>query len=145
MKKNPGDIIILHMCTTNYGHMMYSSWDMVCDRWTNRQTDKKSDIEVGAPPKNWNKCWTRHILFFSKINHIFKVTTTFIFENNKNMNKRQIGQISTLTKWYNEHLSFATVILCSKLQLWVGYFIYFELKTVFVFFSWRFFNSLKEI
>ena len=88
MKKNPGDIMILHMCTTNYGHMMYSSWDMVCDRWTDRQTEKKKwHIEVGAPPKNWNKCRSRHILFFSKINHIFKGTTTFIFENNKNMNK----------------------------------------------------------
>ena len=25
MKKRPGDIIILHMCTKNYDHMMYSS------------------------------------------------------------------------------------------------------------------------
>ena len=31
-KKRPGDIIILHMCTKNYDQMMYSSWDMVCDR-----------------------------------------------------------------------------------------------------------------
>ena len=28
IKKKPGDIIILHMCTTNDNHMMYSSWDM---------------------------------------------------------------------------------------------------------------------
>ena len=28
MKKLPGDIIILHMCTTNENHMMYVSWDM---------------------------------------------------------------------------------------------------------------------
>ena len=27
-----GDIIIVHMCTLNYNHMMYSSWDMECDR-----------------------------------------------------------------------------------------------------------------
>ena len=32
MKKTPGDIIILHMCTKNYDQMMYSSWDMVRDR-----------------------------------------------------------------------------------------------------------------
>ena len=32
MKKNPGDIIILHMCTKNYDQMMYGSWDMVHDR-----------------------------------------------------------------------------------------------------------------
>ena len=32
MKKTPGDIIILHMCTRNYDQMMYSSGDMVRDR-----------------------------------------------------------------------------------------------------------------
>ena len=32
MKKIPGNIIILHMCTTNYDEMMYGSWDMVRDR-----------------------------------------------------------------------------------------------------------------
>ena len=31
-KKTPGDIIILHKCTKNRGHMLYCSWDMVCDR-----------------------------------------------------------------------------------------------------------------
>ena len=28
MKKTPGDIIILHMCTINDNHMMYGSWDI---------------------------------------------------------------------------------------------------------------------
>ena len=32
MKKMPGDIIILHLCTINDNHMMYHSWDMECDR-----------------------------------------------------------------------------------------------------------------
>ena len=32
IKKTPGDIIILHMCTKNYDQMMYGSWDMVHDR-----------------------------------------------------------------------------------------------------------------
>ena len=32
MKKIPGDIIILHMCSKNYYQMMYDSWDMVHDR-----------------------------------------------------------------------------------------------------------------
>ena len=32
MKKMPGDIIILHLCTINNNHMMYHSWDMECDR-----------------------------------------------------------------------------------------------------------------
>ena len=31
-KKMPGDII-LHKCTKNHDHMLYFSWDMVCDRW----------------------------------------------------------------------------------------------------------------
>ena len=37
--KKPGDIIILHMCPKNYDQMMYSSWDMVRDRQTDRQMD----------------------------------------------------------------------------------------------------------
>ena len=32
LKKTPGDIIILHICTINGNHMMYGSWDMECDR-----------------------------------------------------------------------------------------------------------------
>ena len=32
LKKTPGDIIILHICTINYNHMMYGSWDMEHDR-----------------------------------------------------------------------------------------------------------------
>ena len=32
MKKTPEDIIILHMCTKNDNHMMYSYWDIECDR-----------------------------------------------------------------------------------------------------------------
>ena len=44
MKTRPGDIIILHLCTKNYDQMMYGSWDMVCDRRSNRQTDRKSNI-----------------------------------------------------------------------------------------------------
>ena len=32
LKKTPGDIIILHICTTNDNHMMYGSWDMEHNR-----------------------------------------------------------------------------------------------------------------
>ena len=49
-RKTPGDIIIFHMCNKNYYHMMYGSWDMVRDRWT--EGLKKRHIEAGAPPKN---------------------------------------------------------------------------------------------
>ena len=31
MEKKPGYIIILHRCTMNDGHMMYSSWKMKCN------------------------------------------------------------------------------------------------------------------
>ena len=52
MEKMPAGIInlyFLQMCTKNYDQMMYSSWDIVCDRWTDGQ--KKWYIEEGAPPK----------------------------------------------------------------------------------------------
>ena len=39
MKKTPGDIIILHMCTKNYDQMMHGSCDMVRKGRTNRRTD----------------------------------------------------------------------------------------------------------
>ena len=45
MKKAPIRIIILHMCTKKYDQMMYSSWDIVWDRWMARWTDGKSDIQ----------------------------------------------------------------------------------------------------
>ena len=32
MKKTPGDIIILHICTKNHDHMVYCFWDMMHDR-----------------------------------------------------------------------------------------------------------------
>ena len=32
LKNLPGDIIILHNCTTNDNHMMYGSWDTECNR-----------------------------------------------------------------------------------------------------------------
>ena len=44
MKKTPGDIIVLHMCTKNNDHMMYSCWDMVHKVQSDRWTDRKSDI-----------------------------------------------------------------------------------------------------
>ena len=46
MKKIPGDTIILHMCTKNDDKMIYGSWDMVRDGWTDGQ--KKSHIEVAT-------------------------------------------------------------------------------------------------
>ena len=36
----PRDIIILQMCARNYDHMMYDSWNMVCDRQTDGWMDE---------------------------------------------------------------------------------------------------------
>ena len=38
----PGDITTLHMCTKN-DHMIFDSWDMASDRWTDAWTNAKSD------------------------------------------------------------------------------------------------------
>ena len=43
MKKTPTDIIILHMCTKNYDQMMYGSWDIVRNRWTDGRMDRGTD------------------------------------------------------------------------------------------------------
>ena len=40
MNKVHGDIIILHMFTKNYDQIMYGSWDMVHDSWTDGWTDR---------------------------------------------------------------------------------------------------------
>ena len=48
-KKMPGDIIILHMCTKNYDHMIHGSWDMAFGRWMDRWADGKSDIRGECP------------------------------------------------------------------------------------------------
>ena len=45
-KNRPGDIIILHMCAKHYYHMMYGSSDMVCNRWTDRQTDRQTKWHI---------------------------------------------------------------------------------------------------
>ena len=86
MKKTPADIIILYTCTKNCDQNMYGSWDMMCDRWTDGQTDRKSDIEVGAPPKN---CWNgpvkkKIILIFTMLTflkNIKKDTCSYHYQN----------------------------------------------------------------
>ena len=49
MKKMAEDIIILHMCTKNYDHMINSSSDMVCGRRTNGWTDRRMAYRGGCP------------------------------------------------------------------------------------------------
>ena len=52
MKEVPGDIIIVHLCTTNNNNMMHGFWDMVHNRQMGRW--KNWHTKVGAPPKNYN-------------------------------------------------------------------------------------------
>ena len=50
MKKTPGDIIILHMCTKNYDQIDDVQFLRYGVRWTDGW--KKRHTEVGSPPKN---------------------------------------------------------------------------------------------
>ena len=43
MKKTPGDIIISHICTKNYDQIMYVSWDIVRNRQTDKQTNRRTE------------------------------------------------------------------------------------------------------
>ena len=58
MKKAPGDIIILHMCTINDNPMLYDSWDMERDRqnfllfWTAIEPVLKTTSIKGPPLHN---------------------------------------------------------------------------------------------
>ena len=74
MKKNPGDIIILHMCNKNYDSMMYDSWDVVWDRQTDRQ--KKWHKEVGAPPQKWGLAYNKY--FWKWINFKTHIDTKYL-------------------------------------------------------------------
>ena len=50
IKKTPRDIIILHMCTINYNHMMYGSWDILSA--TDRIFCNFGQFFAHLPPKN---------------------------------------------------------------------------------------------
>ena len=61
MRKTPGNIIILHMCTKNYDQMMYLSWDMVSDRcnyfslWVNFYLFTPLTVQKVKILKKWGK------------------------------------------------------------------------------------------
>ena len=81
-EKNNKNIWRYHYFTyvyQNYDQMMYSSWDKVCDRQTDGQTNgwwKKWHIEVGAPPKKLplgyfsKKSFSQFIMFTQQINRL---------------------------------------------------------------------------
>ena len=51
IKISSGDIINLHLCTTNDDHMMYGSWDIKCDRH-NFLSSSAIFCSFATPPKN---------------------------------------------------------------------------------------------
>ena len=71
LKKNPGDIIILHICTINYNHMMYFYWDIEHDRenflsfWT-----------VFCP---FTPLWTQKVKILKKWNKCLEISFTYVY------------------------------------------------------------------
>ena len=58
-------LIILHMCTKNYDHMMHGFWDMVRDRWLDRQTEKVTYTGGCPTSKTWEYIlYRKYILLF---------------------------------------------------------------------------------
>ena len=63
--------IILYMCTKNYDHMMYSSWDMVHKGWMDRWTGGQMDCLLNHQLPTQSQCsqvWTMIIFFTDLIN-----------------------------------------------------------------------------
>ena len=129
MKKNPGDIIILHMCTKNYDQMMYSSWDMVHNRQMDGQ--KKWHIEVGAPPKNlfwhfrnWKKEQKHSVIrvFFQKISA--ESSENISPESILNQNKELILKLNGLLRKYEllkQNMNFLKVACRVQVAYLKGY------------------------
>ena len=74
MKKTPDDIINLQMCTINYSHMMYGSWDTECNRqkflsfWIISlpfypANNPKNHLEVSSFYNSVTKIWSYAIPF----------------------------------------------------------------------------------
>ena len=104
MKKKPGDIIILHMCTKNYDQMIYGSWDIVWDRRTDRWMidgwEKWHNIEVGAPPK---KAWVQafyYMLFTDYASGIWLLDCSKLAINHKNETDIIIRQHKVITDFF---------------------------------------------
>ena len=81
LKKRPGDIIILHKCTKNHGHMLYCSLDMAHNR-CNLFYIFGYFLPLYLPnnPKNQNlKKWKKHLeisLFYNSVPKIMIICYT---------------------------------------------------------------------
>ena len=54
MKKAPGDVIFLHMCTKTHNHVIYASWDVECDRQFFVIMSYSLPFYPISKPQNWN-------------------------------------------------------------------------------------------
>ena len=81
LRKTPGDIIILHMCTKNYDHMMYNSWDMVRNEYVDcikKITQAKNNyihkvivkLQNHSTAPKWYWAILTHLLYNKKIPEI---------------------------------------------------------------------------
>ena len=133
MKKTPGHIIILPMCTINDNHMTYGSWDLKCDRqnflsfWAFFALSLSWQPEKSKFYKNEKNAWkyyhftqlyhkwksynvwflryrTRQTQFFVILDHFLPFYPT---NNQKNQNKRKMkkmaADITILQKWTKNH------------------------------------------
>ena len=71
MKKIPGIINILHICTTNYDQMMYGSWDMVPDEQAGRRTNGRMEKVTYRGGCLNQKCTLPHVLILNVTSQIW--------------------------------------------------------------------------
>ena len=71
LKKTPGDIIILHICTINDNHMMYGSWDMEHNRqnFLSFWTVFCPFTPYGPRKSKFSKKWEKHLKILSFYKH----------------------------------------------------------------------------
>lgn len=105
------------MCNKNSDHMMYSSWNIVCNRRRDRQTDgqmdgqmdgltdkrKKWHIEVDIPPKKLTISLALKIHIF-----LFRISNNFPLFNLTEY-KSKLNIYSTFNSWW--------CVLCKKKKI----------------------------
>ena len=74
--KKPGNIIILHLCAKNLDYMIYSSWDIECDRLKSVIMGHLSLFDL--PPKKKKKCnfeKLKKLAGYHYFTHVYQKTT----------------------------------------------------------------------
>ena len=113
MKKTPGDIIILHMCTKNYNQMMYGSWDMVRHGRTDKWTNGKSDTYR----------WVPHLKTY-KGSFIYLVVSVLYSLYIICMHKKHTFQVSSSFQFALCAVLYSLYIFCMYVGIWCTFFLY---------------------